>query len=259
LTVDEKQSMLNPLTALQGALRPMAPTPLTALHPVLVFGAGGPLGSAVVQALLGAGFNRVGAVVQRPLHHAVRGFVPVADEAQAWQALGMRTAVVVFEAATSRLKLDAPFAQPEPAQLPALAQRLRASGVRAMLVATPHRAGLLPRALQQGLASLDEQAVAAVGFEQLAFMRIAQDSTAQAAAPAPQRLARWMLSQMRWMIPQQEQAVRLETVARVAAAWAALWPQAQPGTRVLPSELLWQAAQVKDARSVVRPWLMPPG
>jgi hypothetical protein len=59
-------------------------------------------------------------------------------------------------------------------------------------------------------------------------------------------------------VPQREQAVRLDTVARVAAAWAALWPQAPAGTRVLPSELLWRAAQVKDARPVVFAWLNPP-
>jgi hypothetical protein len=254
--------MLNPLNALEGALRPAARTIVAPRHPVLVVGAGGPLGTAMLQALLGVGLARVHALVQRPLRHAVRGFAPVADDEAAWQALGVRTAIVVFEAATSRLKLDAPFVQPQPSDLPALAQRLRAAGVQALLVATPHRMGLLPRALQQGLASLDESGVAALGFEHLVFMRVAHDAAAQGQGlNAPQRLARWMLSQMRWMVPQREQAVRLDTVARVAAAWTALWPEAAARahtcTRVLPSELLWQAAQTKDTHSVVRAWLLP--
>jgi hypothetical protein len=249
--------MLNPQTALQAAVRTPAPAARAAHGPALVVGAGGKLGTAVLQALLaGGGMPSVGALVQRRLQHAVRGFHAVDEDDAALARFGAHTAVVVLEATTSRLKLEAPFVQPAPAQLLALAQRLRAAGVRAVLVLTPHRAGLLPRALQVGLANLDESAVAALGFEQLVFMRVAQEGPAlQALLSAPQRLALWMLSQLHWMVPQQEQAVRLETVARVAAAWATLWPCAAPGTRVLPPEVLWQAAQVRDASAVVATWL----
>ena len=80
-------------------------------------------------------------------------------------------------------------------------------------------------------------------------------------APAPQRLAHWMLSQLRWMIPQREQPVRTDTVAAVAAATAAALADAPPGTRVMPAALLWQAAQAAagrgDAGAVVRGWLGP--
>jgi hypothetical protein len=169
-----------------------------------------------------------------------------------------QTAIVVFDGRPSRLGRDAAFLQPEPAGLPALASALYASGVRALLVCTPHRAGLMPQALQQGLASLDESAVAALGFDHLVFMRVAHDGSALAPAQtAPERLARWMLGQLNWMVPRAEQAVRLETVARVAAAWASQWPQATPGTRVLPTEVLWQAAQAGDARAVVKAWMDP--
>jgi hypothetical protein len=67
-----------------------------------------------------------------------------------------------------------------------------------------------------------------------------------------------MLSQLHWMIPQREQPVRPETVAKVAAALAAQLAEAAPGTRVVPAALLWQAAQQRtDAATVVRAWLHP--
>jgi hypothetical protein len=99
--------------------------------------------------------------------------------------------------------------------------------------------------------------VAALGFEQLVFMRMAQDAQDAAGLHAPRRLARWMLSQLRWMVPQREQPVRAETVARVAAALAVQLHDAPHATRVVPAALLWQAAQSSDAAAVVAAWLAP--
>jgi hypothetical protein len=125
------------------------------------------------------------------------------------------------------------------------------------VVVVPHAPALLPQALKQGLANLDEGAVAAMGFAQLVFMRMAQAGGAPGPAgrSAPQRLAAWMLSQLRWMVPQREQPVRADTVARVATALAVALPGATPGTRVLPPELLWQAAQQPQADALVGAWL----
>ena len=87
-------------------------------------------------------------------------------------------------------------------------------------------------------------------------MRMAQAGAAgRSGMNAPQRLAGWMLSQLRWMVPQREQPVRSDTVARVAAALAVALPLATPGTRVLPPELLWQAAQLASAEALVLAWL----
>ena len=66
-----------------------------------------------------------------------------------------------------------------------------------------------------------------------------------------------MLSQLRWMIPQREQPVRVETVARVAAALAVQLHDAPHATRVVPTALLWQAAQQREVPALVREWLMP--
>jgi hypothetical protein len=139
----------------------------------------------------------------------------------------------------------------------ALARRLHDNGARHLIVVVPHTPSLLPMALQHGLASLDEAAVAALGFEQLVFMRMAQSERAVEGLDAPRRLARWMLSQLHWMIPQREQPVRVGTVAKVAAALAVQLPDAPHGTRVVPAALLWQAAQSGNAQAITQAWLRP--
>jgi hypothetical protein len=70
-----------------------------------------------------------------------------------------------------------------------------------------------------------------------------------------QRLARWLLGQLHWMVPQGDQPVRTDTVARVAAHLARALPEAAPGTRVLPPDVLWAAAQTPASETVVDDWL----
>lgn len=226
-------------------------------HRVLVAGAGGALGAAVMQALLAsAGLERVGALAVRPIGAALRGFVAVTDDDASITRFGARGALVVFDRARQAQGREDAFMRPQPTALPALAARLLAAGARTLVVVVPHAPSLLPMALQLGLASLDEAAVAALGFEHVVFMRMAQSASGEVAAlDTPHRLARWMLSQLRWMIPQHEQPVRAETVAAVAAALVRRLPAAAVGTRVLPAALLWQAAQLRDADAVVAAWL----
>jgi hypothetical protein len=225
-----------------------------ALRRALVVGAGGALGAAVLEQVLATRrFERVGALVEAPMQPAVHGFVAVrANDAAAF---GADTALVVFDRQRNANGREAAFVRPAPEGLLALAQRLFSIGTRRVIVAVPHTPSLLPMALQQG--GMDEAAVAALGFEQLVFMRMAQDVRETAVLDAPQRLARWMLSQLRWMIPQREQPVRAETVARLAAALAVQLPDVPHATRVVPAALLWQAAQARDAAAVVADWLLP--
>jgi hypothetical protein len=244
--------------ALAGAARPPAAQAIAARR-ALVVGAGGALGAAVMEQLLGsARFSQVAAAITQPMAAAVRGFVGVdIDDPQALARHAPDTALVVFERerGVSARGREAALLRPDPAQLPGLAARLHAAGVRVLVVVVPHEAGLLPQSLQQGLATLDEAAVAAIGFPHLAFMRMAQAARGQALRGAPQRLARWMLSQLHWMVPQREQPVRAATVARVAAALALQLPAAAPGTRVWPAEALGLAAQTTDAAPLVARWL----
>jgi hypothetical protein len=245
--------MLDVDQALTSAWR-KPPRAVAAQRRALVIGAAGALGAAVLEQLLATRrFDRVGALVAQAIQPAVHGFAPVHDDEIA--SFAADTALVVFDRLRAANGREAAFVGAEPHMLPALAQQLHGAGVRRLIVVVPHTPSLLPMALQQGLASLDEAAVAAIGFEQLVFMRMAQNDHAVDGLDAPRRLARWMLSQLHWMIPQREQPVRAETVAKVAAALAVLLPDAPHGTRVLPGAVLWHAAQQRDAALAVRAWL----
>ena len=237
-----------------GAASRKPPRAIAVPRRALVVGASGALGAAVLEQLLATQrFERVGALVDQPIQPAVYGFAPVrADELSAFHA---DSALIVFDRQRAANGREAAFAKPEPQMLTALAQQLQAIGVVHLVVVVPHSPSLLPMALQQGLASLDEAAVAALGFEQLVFMRMAQQEPAAEGLDAPRRLARWMLSQLHWMVPQREQPVRVDTVAKVAAALAVQLPGAPQATRVVPAALLWRAAQQQDAPTVVADWL----
>jgi hypothetical protein len=224
----------------------------------IVVGAGGALGAAVLEHTLGGGlFAQVVVLADEPIAPALRGFVAV-DRA-ALEAGGVRadTAFVVFDRARGRHGREDAFHWPDPLALPALARLLRTRcGVTYLLLVLPHAPALLPQALKAGLASLDEQAVAALGFEHFVILRPSQAADDAALRSVPHRLARWMLAQLRWMIPQRDQPVRPDKVAALALAIARALPQAQGRTRVVPPELVWQAAQPQqDVGALVSAWL----
>ena len=225
--------------ALQGA-RSTPALPLLRLTGLLVVGGGGTLGAAVLaQALVAGRFEPVRALVSGPLRSTLRGFQPLSDGALDGAApLGLDSAIVVFERQRHNNGRDDAFAQPDPAALHRLAQRLHRGGVRHLIVVQPHAPALLPQALRQGLATLDEAAVAALGFEHLVVVRAAQTSAAVSDGPLLQRLARWFLSQLRLMVPSAEQPLRAPQLARCVVQLARLLPSAPAGTRVLAPETL---------------------
>jgi hypothetical protein len=224
----------------------------------LVAGAAGSLGSALLEHALGGGFASVQALVTLPMSAALRGFeaLPFDGSFEPPLAPGVDTAWIVFDRERHANGREDAFYRPAPDALPALARWLREGGVRRLIVVMPHAPGLLPQALRRGLASLDEQAVCALGFEHLVIVRSAQHAAARADLRWPHRIARLMLSQLRWMIPQREQPVRAASVASFAVQLALALDGAQPGTRIVTPELLWQAAQAGDAATLVRRWLM---
>ena len=250
----------DPLGALQAAARRPSPLGQTAgSGPLLVAGAGGPLGRAVLQhALAGGRYAAVSVLTRAPLQSGLRGLRALAHDVAAATPIRAETAVVVFDRGRDFHGRDAAYHLPEPAELPALARRLRAGGARTLVVMEPVAPSLLPQALQHGLATLDEQAVSACGFERLLFVRPTQEAAAVALPGAPQRLARWMLSQLRYMIPAREQPVRADSVAAFVFEVLRQWPDAPSGTRVAPAPLLWQAAQAAGPEPVVRDWLGAP-
>ncbi|HMO48768.1 MAG TPA: hypothetical protein PKB14_22430 [Rubrivivax sp.] len=222
---------------------------------LLVLGGGGVLGAALLARALASGrFGRVQALVARPLASALRGFEPL-PESRLGGALRADTAFIVFERARRNNGRDDAFVQPQAPQLPALAEQLRRGGVRRLLVLVPHAPALLPQALKSGFASLDEAGVAALDFEQLLFVRAAQAGGGAPTQGWTQRLAAGWLGQLAWMVPTREQPVRAALLAELAVELAWRLPEAPPATRVLPPELLWQAAQAGDGGALLGAWL----
>jgi nucleoside-diphosphate-sugar epimerase len=246
--------MTDPAQALAAAARP-APRQPARQRRVLVLGGGGALGSLVVERLLaGRRFAHVGVWTVQPLQPALRGLEPVPQGD--WPSFQPDTAVIVFDRERHANGRDLAFGRPLPAELLPHAVQLHALGVSTLVVVVPHAPGALPQALKAGLASLDEGAVAALGLRHLVFMRAAQAEGAAPERPAPERLAHWLLGQLQWMLPQRDQPVRGATVARVAAHLALALPEADPGSRVVPPDLLWAAAQTPKSDAVVDAWLL---
>lgn len=236
--------------------------------PIVIVGAAGPLGAAVLEQVLAAGhWSPVTALVTQPIEVALRGLlaaqVPHDLGAQAHLPAAADTAIVVFDRERSLHGREAAFLRPRPDQLPALAAWLHAQGLRRLMLVLPHAPALLPQALKAGLATLDEQAVAALGFDQLVIVRPARTGAADAfsdpalsgANAALARLAHGILAQLKWMVPQRDQPLRAAKVAAFVVALAHALPTATPGLRVAPPELLWDWAQPDGGDAVLQGWL----
>jgi hypothetical protein len=249
------------MSLLHEALRAGHAPPVATVGParhVLVVGGAGALGAAVLEQLLAGGaFARVAVLVTQPLNAALRGLLTVPAEALDGPPppRGEDTAIVVFDRERHANGREQAFLRPVPDTLPGLAAALRRRGVRRLVVVMPHAPATLPEALKRGLASLDEQAVAAQGFDQLVIVRSAQSSSAAGTRHPLQRVGDWVLAQLQLMIPQREKPVRAVKVASFVAELAALLPQAPHGTRVVPPETVWEAAQSTDVAGTVGDWL----
>lgn len=229
----------------------------------LVVGGVGPLGAAVLEQVLGSGgFVSVAALVSQPVAVSLRGF-------EAWPFAGAEqpplpgqraeVAVLVFDRERHRHGREAAFVRPQPEGLLALGHWLLGAGVRRLVVVMPHAPTLMPQALRAGLANLDEQALAGLGFEQLVIVRPARSTaaaTGPAAGPWLARVAQGVLAQLHWMVPQREQPLRAVKVARFVVQLLRALPQATAGTRVAPPELLWDWAQPGGGGdALLRQWL----
>lgn len=242
----------DPLQALQAAHRRAAST---ARPRLLIAGATGALGNEVLRRLAGsAAYETTDVLAREPIRAGLRGvrtqLVP-SDDPAGWPPAAADTAVVMFDPPRLFYDRERALWTPAPQQLPALAAWLRASGVRTLAIVLPHAQGRLPEALKRGLASLDEHAVAALGFERLLIVRSAQKPPDAEPANLAARLARFMLSVFKYMIPSSEQPVRGPVVAHFVAA---ALQEAPPGIHVAPPERVWQAAQGAPA-AAVREWL----
>jgi len=248
---------LDPFQALQAAQR-MPPPPAQAIAgTLLIAGATGALGNELLRRLAGGQRHaRTLVLAREPITDGLRGvetvLVPALPIAQ-WPLCAADVALVSFDPPRLYHDRERALWTPAPAELPDLARWLKACGVRTLAIVQPHAQGRLPEALKRGLASLDEQAVVAQGFERVLLVRSAQKPAAQRFAHPAERLAAWMLSIFRFMVPASEQPVR---AAKVAEFVALALREAPAGVHVAPPELVWQAAQ-GDLAGVVRAWLRP--
>lgn len=244
---------------------------------VIVVGGGGALGSAVLELLLAnRRFGHVKVLANRRFQVSMPGLEAVIVDSADALASGAANAPVDASAGTSTKGgsgADAPrtladcalivfdrerhangrelaFVRPLPEQLPAIAGGLRARGVRHLVVVSPHTASTLPEALKRGLANIDEQAVAALGFDHLVFVRSAQAPDRTRSVSLLQRLADGVLAQMQLMVAPTSQPVRSTKVARFVIELLLQLPDADAGTRVVPPELVWQAAQAVSPSAV---------
>ena len=234
-----------------------APRTNTALQRVLVAGGAGPLGSALLESLLSVrAFAPVSVLVTQPTRAALQGLRALLwPEGTALPPGDEQVGVIVFDRERHANGRELAFYRPEPAALHAVAAQWHERGVRHLLVVMPHTMASLPDALKRGLVNLDEQAVAALGFEHLVFMRTAQAGAHERISHPAQRLAHWMLSQLQLMVPQRDRPVRAQKVAQFAAQLAAGLASSPPGTRVVPPETVWEAAQTDDIAGLAHAWL----
>jgi hypothetical protein len=176
--------------------------------------------------------------------------VPSSSPAQ-WPTLSAETGIILFDPPRLFNDRERALWTPDPEQLLELAQWLRRCGVATLAVVLPHAQGRLPEALKRGLANLDEQAVAALGFERLLFVRSAQRPGPVARRGLLSAVAHRMLAIFKYMVPGSEQPVRAANVAEFLAQALQLAP---PGIHIAPPALVWQAAQ-GDPQRTVRQWL----
>jgi hypothetical protein len=222
---------------------------------LVIAGATGTLGNEVTRLLVGLGaFDTTHVLAREPITTGMRGvhtFVADGDPPAQWALLPADTAVVMFEPPRLFHDRERALWTPQPGQLLSLADWLRRCGVRTVAVVMPHTQMRLPESLKRGLATLDEQALATLGFDRVLIVRSARKPGAQAGGSLPTRVARWMLSVLQYMVPSSEQPVR---AAKVAAFVAHALELAPPGIHVAASETVWQAAQ-GDIRAAVAQWL----
>lgn len=224
---------------------------------LVIAGATGPLGNEVMQLLVGRqAWREVAVLAREPVTVGLRGVraqTVEGDDPAAWPELPAATAVVMFDPPRLFYERERALWTPRPEGLPALAQWLRTCGVTTLAIVLPHSQMRLPEALKRGLASLDEHAVAQLRFDRLLIVRSAQKSSAQAGGHFFQRLARFMLSVGKYMVPSSEQPVRAVKVAQFVAHALEMAPH---GIHVAAPETVWQASQ-GDMRASVARWLAP--
>ncbi|MDT8991506.1 hypothetical protein RQP54_11605 [Curvibacter sp. APW13] len=238
-----------PLHVLQGAQRHVAPN--TPAPTLLIAGATGVLGNEVLRRLVGsARYGQVQVLAREPVRTGIARValtVCPGDDPTAWPTQRADVAVVMFEPPRMFYERERALWVPSPTTLLALSAWLKRCGVRSVAVVMPHTRGHMPLALQQGFANLDEQAVSALGFERLVWVRSAQKPPPSARpSRGMERLRDLVLSVFSYMVPQSQQPLR---VAHVAHAVSLALQHAPAGVHVVGHEQMWHASRSNMAQA----------
>jgi hypothetical protein len=221
--------------------------PVTKSQPdLLIAGATGALGNAVMQRLVGTHrFAHTQVLTREPIAQGMRlvSLLQVAEDIQDWPQPAQRSdvALVMFEPPRMYYERERALWTPAPEQLPELAAWFKSCGVNTLAIVLPHAQGSLPESLRRGLASLDEQALAALGFDRLIILRSAQKPVASNVTHPLGKLAQWMLGIFAFMVPATEQPVRPSKLAELVDA---LLQHAPLGISIVAQEQAWAWAQL---------------
>jgi hypothetical protein len=251
---------LEPTDVLQAANRPGALPSARGSH-VLLAGATGALGEAMVTRLASSSDVRLLSVlVCEPMVMGLRRVeelrVKGGDSAH-WPIKSADDGWILMDPPRLFHGRERAMLAVEPAALRPIAAWMRRCGVRRLVVVLPHQQGRLPEAIKRGLATLDEQAVAAMGFETVVLLRSAQPGPRAAAAGSfLARLAAGMLGVLHYLVPSNQKPVRADGVAKVAACALELAP---PGIHVAAPELVWAAASAPEPAPLLSRWLQRMG
>ncbi|KIQ35560.1 hypothetical protein RT97_04385 [Variovorax paradoxus] len=246
---------LDPLQALQAANRAVSPIHAANAGTLLIAGATGALGQELLRKLAGRHrFAHARVLSREPIRDGLRGVetylspdLPIAQ----WPLTSADTAVIAFDPPRLYHDRERALWVPQPSDLPELAKWLRACGVQTLAIVQPHDQGKLPEALKRGLASLDEQSVVANGFDRVILVRSARKPLHAKFANPAERLAAWMLSIVRFMVPSSEQPVRASKVAELVDIALRIAPA---GVHVAAPEMVWEASQ-GQMQAVAQRWL----
>lgn len=246
---------LDPLQALQAANRAVSPIHAANAGTLLIAGATGALGQELLRKLAGRHrFAHARVLSREPIRDGLRGVetylspdLPIAQ----WPLTSADTAVIAFDPPRLYHDRERALWVPQPSDLPELAKWLRACGVQTLAIVQPHDQGKLPEALKRGLASLDEQSVVANGFDRVILVRSARKPLHAKFANPAERLAAWMLSIVRFMVPSSEQPVRASKVAELVDIALRIAPA---GVHVAAPETVWEASQ-GQMQAVAQRWL----
>jgi hypothetical protein len=247
---------LEPTDVLHAANRPTG-SPLARGPHVLLAGATGALGEAMVTRLASSSAVRLLSVlVREPMVMSLRRVKElhlIGDEPQHWPVKPADDGWILMDPPRLFHGREKAMLAVQPAELRPMAEWMRRCGVRRLVVVLPHQQGRLPEAIKRGLATLDEQAVAAMGFDTLILLRSAQPGPRAAAEGSlPARLAASMLGVLHYLVPTNQKPVRADGVARVAACALELAP---PGIHVAAPELVWAAASAPNPEPLLKVWL----